>query len=100
MADKIVNGHTPAENAKIAASMVREEDLQELEALHSELVSRVDKARQDGRLFMMSQYVRLVALISPEIDRIQRRFKRETLATLRKEHQELKLAHRNGANGA
>ena len=86
---------TPSENARAVASMVREEDLTELEALHSELVKRVDAARTDGRLFMMSQYVRLVALISPEIDRIQRRFKRETLAALRKDHQELKLAHKN-----
>ncbi len=38
----------------------------------------------------MSQYVRLIALVSPEIDRVQRRFKRETLASLRKDHKTLK----------
>ena len=37
------------------------------------------------------QYVRLVALISPEIDRVHRRFKRENLAYMRKLHQDLKL---------
>jgi len=81
---------TPSENARISASIVREEDLEELEGLHSELVKRVDQARADGRVYLMSQYVRLVSLVSPEIDRIQRRFKRETLAALRKEHKALK----------
>src|SRR6266853_1893070 len=75
------NGMTPGENARAVAAMVREEDLQELEALHSELVKRVDQARTDGRVYLMSQYVRLIALVSPEIDRVQRRFKRETFTT-------------------
>ncbi len=83
-------GIIPAESARAVASMVREEDLQELEALHSELVKRVDQARSDGRVYLMSQYVRLIALVSPEIDRVQRRFKRETLASLRKDHKTLK----------
>src|SRR5260370_21116827 len=83
-------GMTPSENARAVAAMVREEDLQELEALHSELVNRVDQARSDGRVYLMSQYVRLIALVSPDIDRVQRRFKRETLASLRKDHKTLK----------
>ena len=92
------NGMTPGENARAVASMVREEDLQELEALQSELVSRVDKARTDGRLYLMGQYVRLVALVSPEIKRITARFHRENLAALRKDHKALKLAQKeNGA---
>ena len=85
---------TPGENARAVAAMVREEDLAELEALHSELVKRVDQARTDGRIYLMSQYVRLIALVSPEIDRVQRRFKRETLATLRRDHKALKEATR------
>ena len=84
------DGITPSENVRALASMVREEDLAELEALHSELVKRVDQARADGRIYLMSQYVRLIALVSPEIDRVQRRFKRETLAALRKDHKALK----------
>jgi hypothetical protein len=84
------DGMTPSENVRALASMVREEDLAELEALHSELVKRVDQARADGRIYLMSQYVRLIALVSPEIDRVQRRFKRETLAALRKDHKALK----------
>jgi hypothetical protein len=88
------NTLTPGESARAVAAMVREEDLAELEALHSELVKRVDQARTDGRLYLMSQYVRLIALVSPEIDRVQRRFKRETLATLRKDHKALKEATR------
>ena len=84
------DGLSPSENVRAIASMVREEDLAELEALHSELVKRVDQARADGRIYLMSQYVRLIALVSPEIDRVQRRFKRETLAALRKDHKALK----------
>ena len=92
------NDMTPRDDARAAAAMVREEDLDELEALHSDLVKRVDQARADGRIYLMSQYVRLIALVSPEIDRVQRRFKRETLATLRRDHKALKEATR--ANGA
>ncbi len=97
MADLTTNGHTPGESARIAASMIREEDLSELEQLHSELVKRVDEARSNGRLYLMSQYVRLVALVSPEIDRVQRRFKRETLAALRRDHKSLKAEHKASA---
>lgn len=68
----------------------REEDLADLEQLLRDLQSKVDEARDSGRVFMMQEYVRLVALVSPEIDRIQRRFKRESLANFRKEHKDLK----------
>ena len=91
---RLNNGLTPGENGRIVASILTESDLEELEALHSELLTRVDKAREDGRIFMMGQYVRLVGLVSPEIDRIQRRFKRETLAAVRKEHKGLKAEAR------
>ncbi len=68
---------TPSESARALAGMVREEDLEELQALQSELIKRVDQARADGRLYLMGQYVRLVALVSPEIKRITARFHRE-----------------------
>ncbi len=73
---------------------VREEDLEDLEALKSDLLARVEKAREDGRVYLMSQYTRLVALISPEIKRIRDRFDRETLAAVRKEEAELRKAAR------
>ncbi len=88
---RLNNGLTPGENARLVASVVDEHDLEELEALHKDLLNRVDQARADGRIFMMGQYTRLVALVSPEIDRIQKRFKRETLAAIRKDHKALKL---------
>ena len=72
---RLNNGLTPGENGRIVASIITEDDLEELQKLHSELLARVDQARTDGRLFMMGHYVRLVALISPEIDRVERRFK-------------------------
>ena len=91
------NGMTPSENARAVAAMVCEEDLQELQELHSDLQKRIDAARQDGRLFMMGQYVRLLALVTLEIDRIQKRFNREALAAHRKEHKALKeQARTNG----
>ena len=90
-------GMTPSEHARTAASVIREEDLEELETLHSDLVKRVDQARADGRVYLMGQYVRLVALISPEIKRVQARFKRETLAALRKEHKALKEEQKSSA---
>jgi len=95
---RVNNGLTLGENGRIVASILTESDLEELEALHSELLTRVDKAREDGRIFMMGQYVRLVGLVSPEIDRIQRRFKRETLAAVRKEHKGLKAEARTSAS--
>jgi hypothetical protein len=91
------NDMTPRDDARTIASMVREEDLGDLEALHSDLVKRVDQARTDGRVYLMSQYVRLIALVSPEIDRVQRRFKRETLAALRRDHKALREEKKQGA---
>lgn len=79
-----------SEDLKIHASLVREEDLEDLEALKRDLLGRVDKAREDGRIYLMSQYTRLVALVSPEIKRIRDRFDRETLASVRKEYKLLK----------
>jgi hypothetical protein len=94
------NGMTPSENAKVVASMVTDDDLQELRDLHTDLQKRIDQARADGRLFMMSQYVRLLALVTPEVDRIQKRFNRETLAMHRKVHKNLKLEAKAAAEAA
>jgi hypothetical protein len=94
------NGMTPGENAKIVASMVTDDDLDELKKLHSDLQDRIDQARKDGRLFMMSQYVRLLALVTPEVDRIQKRFNRETLAMHRKYEKALKLEKKAEAGAA
>src|SRR5689334_20059105 len=86
----IVPGLTPAENARIVAAVVREEDLQELQDLRAEFQGRIDKAREDGRLYMMGRYLMMLAGVSHEIDRIQKRFSRESLAAHRKEHKALK----------
>jgi hypothetical protein len=92
------NGLTPSENARIAASMVREEDLEELKTMRDDLQKKIDAARDDGRIFAMSLYVRLQAMVSHESDRIQRRFNRENLAVNRRAHKELATARRNGAS--
>ena len=77
-----------------AASMVREEDLEDLDELLKELKGRVHKAREDGRTFMMAHYTRLVALVSPEVTRLRKRFEREDIASFRKTHKALRLAEK------
>ena len=79
------------------AGTVRDEDLQELEGLLNELQGRAGKASDDGHIFMLQQYIRLVSLIEPEIHRIRKRFSRETLANLRREHKEHKLNARTSS---
>ena len=101
MATRLGNGLTPSENGRIVASIITENDLEELQGLQGELLDRVAKAREDGRLFMMQQYLMLVAGITPQIKRIRDRFDRETLAGLRKHHKMLKLEAKEAAeNGA
>ena len=98
---RLNNGLTPSENARIAASVVTEDDLAELEALHADMLNRIDKARENGLVYLMGQYVRMAALLQPEIKRIRDRFHRETLASVRKEHKALKLEVKAAAeNGA
>lgn len=88
------------ETARIHASLVREEDLDELEGLKRDLLAKVDQARADGHVYLMSQYTRLVALISPEIKRIRDRFDRETLAAVRKDEAAMRLEARKKAQAA
>jgi hypothetical protein len=87
-----------ARDIKKAATMVREEDLQDLQRFLGELKDRVHQSREDGRTFMMQQYVRLVAMVSPEVTRIQKRMEREDLAAFRKDHKHLKAEAQDGAN--
>ncbi len=81
-------------NGKTMSMAPTEEDLKDLEGLLASLQKDVDKARDDGRIFMMNEYVRLVALVSPEINRIQARFKREILAASRKEQADMRATAR------
>jgi hypothetical protein len=90
MANNIVQGN----DGKSLAWSIRDEDLAELEDLKRELLAKVDRARDAGSIYLMSQYTRLVALISPEIKRIRDRFDRETLAAVRKEEASLRRAAR------
>ena len=86
MADTIKN----VKDAKQLASFVREEDLDDLKELSKQITDLADKATQDGRIYLLQQYIRLSAIIRPEISRVERRFERETLAGLRKEEKRLK----------
>jgi hypothetical protein len=72
----------------------REEDLAELQNLLRELQGRVDQARTDGHVYMMGQYARMISLVSPEIDRVQRRFIREMKASINKDHRDLRAEAR------
>ncbi|MFL5626711.1 MAG: hypothetical protein ACJ788_14090 [Ktedonobacteraceae bacterium] len=74
-----------------AATIVREEDLDELEELLREVKTRVHKSRDDGRTFMMAQYTRIVGMLSPEVTRLRKRLEREDLAAFRRDHKTMKL---------
>jgi hypothetical protein len=74
-----------------AATIVREEDLEDLENFLKELKNRVHQARDDGRTFMMQQYTILVAMVSPEVTRLRKRLEREDLAAFRRDHKTMKL---------
>jgi hypothetical protein len=77
-------------NAKQLASFVREEDLEDMDKLRVQIEDLAHQARQDGRVYLLAQYTRLLATVNPEIDRIKKRFQRENLAFLRKEEKRLK----------
>jgi hypothetical protein len=79
-----------ATSGKSLAWTIRDEDLDELEALKRDLLEKGNQARDNGALYLSAQYTRLVALVSPEIKRIRDRFDRETLAAVRKEEALLK----------
>jgi len=67
------------------ASMVREEDLEDLEALLKDLEDKGHQAKDDGRLYMADQYIILIATVNAETHKLRARFKREAIASLRKE---------------
>lgn len=72
-------------------AMVQEPDLEELEALQKELQDRTYKAHDDGRVYMMQQYTKILATVSAEVHKVRARFNRESLAGMRRMHKELKL---------
>lgn len=84
------------DNTKLtgAASIIREEDLEDMTALENEIADRIEKAREDGRAYMMAQHVRILAMVKSERKRIQARFDRESLAAMRREQKELKIQQR------
>jgi hypothetical protein len=76
------------------ATYVREEDLEALQDLQGDLQDRLDKASDDGRAYMMAQYVRLLAIIKSEAKRIRARFDREILASYRKVESDMRARER------
>ena len=91
---------SPSAPGKSLAWSVRDEDLDDLEALKRDLLNKAAEAQSDGRLYLASQYTVIVASISPEIKRIRDRFDRETLANIRREQKELKLQARDAQQAA
>ncbi len=89
-----------AKDTRTMAAMVREEDLEELKELQGDLQNRIDKASEDGRVFMMQQYVVLYALVTTEVKRIQARFHRETTAANRRAAKELKVSRKEQRESA
>jgi hypothetical protein len=95
MADAIKN----VKDAKNLATFIREEDLDDLEELSKQITDLADKATQDGRIYLLQQYIRLSAVIRPEIKRVKDRFDRESIASLRKEEKRLKAARKAEMDG-
>jgi hypothetical protein len=56
--------------------------------------------RNDGRIYMMQQYVQISALVTTEVKRIQARFHRETLAANRRDAKELKESKKQQRDSA
>ncbi len=83
-----------------AASVVREEDLVDLENFQKDLEQRVEQAYTDGRAFMMAKYVSILAGIKSEAKRLRDRFDRETLAAHRAAQKELAASEREKAQTA
>ena len=83
-----------AMQGKSLAWTIREEDLQDLEAMRGELLGKAQDSQNDGRLFMSSFYTELAATIGPKIKRIRDRFDRESLAAIRKDLKERKAVER------
>lgn len=71
-------------------SLVREEDLEELESFEKSLEDLVHKAREDGRVFMLQEYTVILANVSAKCHKIRGRFKRDNMAFIRKEGKRLK----------
>ena len=89
-----------AKDTRAMVAMVREEDLEELKELQDELQNRIDKKSEDGRVFMMQQYVQLYALVTADVKRIQARFHRETTAANRRAAKELKESKKGERDNA
>src|SRR5436189_4867401 len=56
----------------------------------SDLEDSAHKAKDDGRIYMAQQYIVLISNVNAEVHRIRARFKREAIASLRKETKQLK----------
>ena len=82
-------------NGAQTQAMVQEEDLDELQELRKLLQERVDVAHENGRVYMMSQYVTMLAKVTADIKKVRDRFDREAMAGNRKAHKELKLNGRD-----
>ena len=77
-------------NAKQLVSMIREEDLEDMEQFQRDLEAKIDQAHEDGRTYMMSQYVKILAGVKAEVKRVRDRFDRESMAAHRKAQRALK----------
>jgi len=85
-----------ATTLKGAASIIREEDLEDMEQFQRDLEDKISQAHDDGRSYMMAQYVRLLATVKIEVKRIRNRFDRESLANHRRAQRELRAHTQDG----
>ena len=81
-------------DTKTQTWMITDEDLNELQELKADLQSRVDSSRENGRVFMMNQYVTILAKVNVEVRKVRDRFDRESMADNRRTAKELKAGAR------
>ena len=84
---------------KSMEAIIRPEDLEELQDFRGALQERIDKAHEDGRVYLMSQYTVMMATVSCAITKIQARFERDAMASTRKELKALKEEMKKAKGG-
>ena len=77
----------------MATTPITPEDIDALFDLLREMKGRATEAHKANKVQLHSVYVKLVALVSPEVMRLQVRIEREELAEHRKQHKDLRSNH-------
>jgi hypothetical protein len=73
---------------------IEEADLEDVRTLLADLKQRARETDENGKLILHSVYVDLLGVVSPILQRLEARTKREALASERKAHKVMRKAAR------